>query len=86
MTCLRDAVYKRRGWNNNGIPTIEHLKKIGMDFPGGHRGGERPAINLLYLVYRRPGRDVACNVSTGILYFIIRKKNVNPSFSILAGN
>ena len=30
---LRDAVYKRRGWNNNGIPTIEHLKKIGMDFP-----------------------------------------------------
>jgi aldehyde:ferredoxin oxidoreductase len=30
---LRDAVYKRRGWNNNGIPTIEHLTKIGMDFP-----------------------------------------------------
>jgi len=30
---LRDAVYKRRGWNNNGIPTIAHLKKIGMDFP-----------------------------------------------------
>jgi aldehyde:ferredoxin oxidoreductase len=30
---LRDAVYKRRGWNNNGVPTIEHLKKIGMDFP-----------------------------------------------------
>jgi len=30
---LRDAVYKRRGWNNNGIPTIEHLKRIGMDFP-----------------------------------------------------
>ena len=30
---LRDAVYKRRGWNNNGIPTIEHLRKIGMDFP-----------------------------------------------------
>ncbi len=30
---LRDAVYKRRGWNNNGIPTIDHLKKIGMDFP-----------------------------------------------------
>jgi aldehyde:ferredoxin oxidoreductase len=28
---LRDAVYKRRGWNKNGIPTIEHLKKIGMD-------------------------------------------------------
>jgi aldehyde:ferredoxin oxidoreductase len=30
---LRDAVYKRRGWNSNGIPTIEHLRKIGMDFP-----------------------------------------------------
>jgi aldehyde:ferredoxin oxidoreductase len=30
---LRDAVYKRRGWNNNGVPTIEFLKKIGMDFP-----------------------------------------------------
>ncbi len=30
---LRDAVYKRRGWNNNGIPTVEHLKKIGMDLP-----------------------------------------------------
>jgi aldehyde:ferredoxin oxidoreductase len=30
---LRDAVYTRRGWNKNGIPTIEHLKRIGMDFP-----------------------------------------------------
>jgi aldehyde:ferredoxin oxidoreductase len=30
---LRDAVYKRRGWNNNGVPTIEYLKKIGMDLP-----------------------------------------------------
>jgi aldehyde:ferredoxin oxidoreductase len=30
---LRDAVYKRRGWNNNGVPTIAFLKKIGMDFP-----------------------------------------------------
>lgn len=30
---LLDAVYKRRGWNKNGVPTIEHLKKIGMDFP-----------------------------------------------------
>ena len=30
---LLDAVYKRRGWNNNGVPTIEHLKKIGMDLP-----------------------------------------------------
>jgi aldehyde:ferredoxin oxidoreductase len=30
---LRDAVYKRRGWNNNGVPTVEFLKKIGMDLP-----------------------------------------------------
>ena len=30
---LLDAVYKRRGWNKNGIPTIEHLKNIKMDLP-----------------------------------------------------
>lgn len=30
---LLDAVYFRRGWNKNGIPTIEHLKRIGMDLP-----------------------------------------------------
>ncbi len=30
---LVDAVYKRRGWNNNGVPKIEFLKKIGMDLP-----------------------------------------------------
>lgn len=30
---LIDAVYKRRGWNSNGVPTIEFLKKIGMDLP-----------------------------------------------------
>jgi aldehyde:ferredoxin oxidoreductase len=30
---LIDAVYKRRGWNSNGVPEIEFLKKIGMDFP-----------------------------------------------------
>lgn len=30
---LIDAVYSRRGWNSNGIPTIEHLKNIGMDLP-----------------------------------------------------
>ncbi len=30
---LLDAVYLRRGWTNNGIPKIEHLKKIGMDLP-----------------------------------------------------
>jgi aldehyde:ferredoxin oxidoreductase len=30
---LLDAVYKRRGWNKNGVPTIGFLKKIGMDLP-----------------------------------------------------
>ena len=30
---LLDAVYKRRGWNKNGVPTIEHLKNLGMDLP-----------------------------------------------------
>ncbi len=30
---LIDAVYKRRGWNNNGVPRIEFLRKIGMDLP-----------------------------------------------------
>jgi aldehyde:ferredoxin oxidoreductase len=30
---LIDAVYKRRGWNKNGVPTIGFLKKIGMDLP-----------------------------------------------------
>ena len=30
---LLDAVYQRRGWNHNGVPTIEFLKRIGMDLP-----------------------------------------------------
>lgn len=30
---LLDAVYKRRGWNSNGVPRIDFLKKIGMDLP-----------------------------------------------------
>jgi aldehyde:ferredoxin oxidoreductase len=30
---LIDAVYKRRGWNSNGVPKIEFLKRIGMDLP-----------------------------------------------------
>lgn len=30
---LLDAVYKRRGWNKNGVPTIAHLKDLGMDLP-----------------------------------------------------
>ena len=30
---LVDAVYKRRGWTNNGVPKVEKLKSIGMDLP-----------------------------------------------------
>ncbi len=30
---LLDSVYKRRGWTKNGVPTIEHLKDLGMDLP-----------------------------------------------------
>ena len=30
---LIDAVYKRRGWTSDGIPTPEHLKDLGMDLP-----------------------------------------------------
>jgi aldehyde:ferredoxin oxidoreductase len=30
---LVDAVYKRRGWTNDGVPTPEKLKSIGMDLP-----------------------------------------------------
>ncbi|TEU13154.1 MAG: aldehyde:ferredoxin oxidoreductase [Anaerolineales bacterium] len=30
---LIDAVYKRRGWTENGIPTLETLKRLRIDFP-----------------------------------------------------
>ncbi len=30
---LIDAVYKRRGWTSGGIPTLEHLKDLGIDLP-----------------------------------------------------
>jgi aldehyde:ferredoxin oxidoreductase len=30
---LLDAVYFRRGWNNNGVPKISYLKELGMDLP-----------------------------------------------------
>ncbi|MDD5779053.1 MAG: aldehyde ferredoxin oxidoreductase C-terminal domain-containing protein, partial [Candidatus Thermoplasmatota archaeon] len=29
---LMDAVYKRRGWTRNGVPTVEHLRHLGIDF------------------------------------------------------
>jgi len=30
---LKDAVYKRRGWTNDGIPTINTVKRLNIDFP-----------------------------------------------------
>ena len=30
---LKDAVYKRRGWTPNGVPTVETVKRLGIDFP-----------------------------------------------------
>ncbi len=30
---LVDAVYKRRGWDKNGIPTLEKIQTLGIDFP-----------------------------------------------------
>ena len=30
---LKDAVYKRRGWDANGVPTLQKVKSLGIDFP-----------------------------------------------------
>ncbi len=30
---LMDVVYRRRGWNRNGVPTIERLRELGIDLP-----------------------------------------------------
>ncbi len=30
---LKDAVYERRGWTNDGIPTVETTRRLGIDFP-----------------------------------------------------
>jgi aldehyde:ferredoxin oxidoreductase len=30
---LKDAVYERRGWNKDGIPSEETVKRLGIDFP-----------------------------------------------------
>lgn len=30
---LKDAVYKRRGWNANGVPTVEKVKALRIDLP-----------------------------------------------------
>ncbi len=30
---LMDAVYQRRGWSKNGVPTLETVRRLGIDFP-----------------------------------------------------
>ena len=30
---LMDAVYQRRGWDANSIPTLEKLHELGIDLP-----------------------------------------------------
>ncbi len=30
---LKDAVYKRRGWTSDGIPSLATVKRLGIDFP-----------------------------------------------------
>ena len=30
---LMDAVFERRGWDSNSIPTVEKLRELGMDLP-----------------------------------------------------
>jgi aldehyde:ferredoxin oxidoreductase len=30
---LIDAVYKRRGWTENGVPKLEILRGLGIDYP-----------------------------------------------------
>ncbi|MBW2024109.1 MAG: aldehyde ferredoxin oxidoreductase C-terminal domain-containing protein, partial [Deltaproteobacteria bacterium] len=30
---LKDAVYERRGWTKDGIPTLKTVKRLGIDFP-----------------------------------------------------
>jgi aldehyde:ferredoxin oxidoreductase len=29
---LKDAVYERRGWTPDGIPKVETVKRLGIDF------------------------------------------------------
>jgi aldehyde:ferredoxin oxidoreductase len=30
---LLDAVYKRRGWDKDSVPTVEKMRSLGMDLP-----------------------------------------------------
>jgi aldehyde:ferredoxin oxidoreductase len=43
---LINAVYARRGWDDNGIPTLEKIKELGIDFP-----------EVVALVKEKTGKD-----------------------------
>ncbi len=30
---LKDAVYERRGWTSDGVPTVQKVKELGIDYP-----------------------------------------------------
>ncbi len=30
---VMNAAYKRKGWDENGVPTVERLKELGIDIP-----------------------------------------------------
>ena len=40
-----DVVYKRRGWNKNGVPTIARLKELGIALPELIKIIEKDQIN-----------------------------------------
>ena len=33
LITMSEAVYKRRGWTNNGIPKVETVRRLGIYFP-----------------------------------------------------
>jgi aldehyde:ferredoxin oxidoreductase len=43
---LIDAVYRRRDWDNNGIPTLKKARELGIDFP-----------DVVELIEKRTGRQ-----------------------------
>ena len=51
---LKDAVYKRRGWNNNGVPTLEKVKELsGAYQEWADRCGVVPREKILEIYQRR---------------------------------
>ncbi|MHA2263945.1 MAG: aldehyde ferredoxin oxidoreductase family protein [Candidatus Thorarchaeota archaeon] len=51
--CLTDAAYKRRGWTRNGVPTLEKVNSLGLEWVPGlvdivkeHQADELPSHTL----------------------------------------